>query len=445
MGDPEFIKSVTSRLGKRAGEEIKKALGKFEDGKWVAKVESGSPPTKKRRKSKTSATKQRTNKSEEIFIDSDESSEADPDPDEDIPELTEDYIRIRVQRFGSQGDVDAFEDLSEKIDNLIRETHERNDNLEENGKGPLQLQPRKPGADVTKWSLIIPDKEEEILKEISSLRLNQYDYEDTVVARLLVLLSWSGSAITESATKAATVYLINKMKSFRISALVPIIVRKIQAHRPLRVKPNGSKYYGILGFLTKGEAEMILTRQLLAYYYIHLEVENDVQNEDQPVTSRKGKCGTNKTIAKGSAYLRFAITFAGEDTWKISSDAKKDELVKKFQLFIAYGKKLSILVDAFGVGILLSLNAQDAVEVGNLAVSKWSSAIPKALVQMARRFPDAEEFKKINGIVSSILHQLVTDEINSKEAFEPILSYIVENQHNPVYKSLVDSLKSNSK
>lgn len=117
--------------------------------------------------------------------------------------------------------------------------------------------------------------------------------------------------------------------------------------------------------------------------------------------------------------------------------------MKKFHKFKGYGKKLSVLVDAFGVGILLSLNAQDAVEVGNLAVSKWSSAIPKALVEMARRFPDAEEFEKINGIVSSILPQLVTDEINSKEAFEPIFSYILENQHNPVYKSLMDSLKPN--
>ncbi|TGO10764.1 hypothetical protein BTUL_0126g00180 [Botrytis tulipae] len=377
LGDPEVIKSVTSKLGKRAGEEIKKALGKFEDGKWAAKVESGSPPTKKRRKSKTSATKQRTNKSEEIFIDN--------------------YLRIRVQRSGYKGDVDAFvkelliqaenddtfqdlskEDLLEKIDNL-------------------------PEADVTKWSLVIPYKEEDIFKEISSLRLNQYDYEDTVVARLVVLLSWTGTAITESATKAATAYLIIKMKSFRISALAPIIVRKIQAHRPLTLKLNGSKYHGILGLLTKGEAEMILTRQLLAYYYIHLEIEKDSQNEDQPVTSRKGKGGTNKNIAKGSAYLRFAIQVAGEDTWKILPDADKDQLVKKFQLFKAYGKKLSVLVDAFGVGILLSLNAQDAVEVGNLAVSKWSSAIPKALVEMARRFPDAEEFEKINGIVSSIL------------------------------------------
>ncbi|KAF7898636.1 hypothetical protein EAF00_005082 [Botryotinia globosa] len=189
LGDPEV---------KRAGEEIKTAFGKFKDGKWFAKVESGSPPTKKRRKSEMSATKQRTNKSEEIVIDSEKWSEADPDPDEDIPELTEDYLRIRVQRFGYQGDIDAFlkellmqaenddtfrdlseEDLLEKIDNLIRETHERNENLEENGEGSLQLQPRKPEADVTTWSLVIPDKEEDIVKEISSLRLDQYDCEDT--------------------------------------------------------------------------------------------------------------------------------------------------------------------------------------------------------------------------------------------------------------------------
>ncbi|KAF7952487.1 uncharacterized protein EAE97_001984 [Botrytis byssoidea] len=458
------IKRITSKLGKGAGGEIKTAFGKFKDGKWFPKVESGSPPTKKRRKSKTSATKQRTNKSEEIVIGSDKSSEADPDSDEDIPELTEDYLRIRVQRFGYQGDADAFvkelltqaenddtfqdlseEDSWEKIDNLIRETHERNENLEENGEGSLQLQPRKPEADVTKWSLVVPDEEEDIVKEISKMRLDQYDCEDTVVARLLVLLSWTGTEIMESATKAATAYLINKIKSFRISALVPIIVRKIQAHRPLKVKPTGSKYDGIIDFLTKGEPEMILTRQLLAYYYIHLEVEKYSQNEDQPVTSRKGKGVTKNKIAKGSAYLRFARTFAGEDTWKILPDAKKDEFVKKFQLFKAYGKKLSVLVDAFGVGILLSLNAEDTVKVGNLAVTKWSSAVPKALVEMARRFPDAEEFKKINGIVSSIVHQLVTDEIDSKEALEPVLSYIMENQHNPVYKSIVDSLNPNPK
>ncbi|KAF7889509.1 uncharacterized protein EAF02_001924 [Botrytis sinoallii] len=439
LQDQEIIKKF-SKVGKRTGEQIKKALGKFEDGKWVAKVESGSPPTKKRRNSKMMATKQRTNTSDEIVIDSAGSSDAYSVPDEDIPELTEDYLRIRVQRFGYQGDVDAFvkellmqaenddtfqdlpeEDLLEKMDNLIRETHEINENLKEHSEEPLQLQPRKPKADVTKWSLAIPDTKEEIIKEISSFRLNQYDYEDTVVARLLILLSWSGSAITESATKAGTAYLTNKMKSFRISALVPIIVRKIQAHRPLTIKPNGSKLPVILGLLAKGEAEMTLTRQLLAYYFIHLGAEKYFQNEDHPVASRKGKD-------------------AGEDTWKILPDAKKDQLVKKFQLFKAHGKKLSILVDAFGVGILLSLNAQDAVEVGNLAVSKWSSAIPKALVEMARRFPDAEEFKKINGIVSSILTQLVTDEIDSKEAFEPILSYILENQHNPVHKSLMGSL-----
>lgn len=196
--------------------------------------------------------------------------------------------------------------------------------MEENGEGPPQLQPHKPEADVTKWSLVIPDKEEEIFKEISSLRLNQYDYEDTVVARLLVLLSWTGTAITKSATKAATAYLTSKMKSFRISALAPIIFRKIQAHRPLTVKINGSKYHGILDLLTKGEAEMVLTRKLLAYYYIHLEIEKDFQNEDQPLISRKGKGGsTNKNIAKGSAYLRFAIQVAGKDRWKILPDAER--------------------------------------------------------------------------------------------------------------------------
>ncbi|KAM0123313.1 hypothetical protein ACHAP3_011229 [Botrytis cinerea] len=211
-----------------------------------------------------------------------------------------------------------------------------------------------------------------------SLKLIRYNYEERDIARLLVLLSWSGTVTIESATKLATAFLTKKIKSLGITSLVPIILE----------------------------------------------------------LNRKGKgCAINVNIAKGSVYLRLATKEAGgEDAWQILFDTTK-------ATYKAYGKKLAILVDTFGLGILLSLNAQDAIEVGNLAISKWSSAIPKALVEMARRFPDAVEFREINAIVSSILPDLVTEKINSKEALAPIINYVVENEHISVYKEIWENIR----
>ncbi|KAM0145612.1 hypothetical protein ACHAQE_011170 [Botrytis cinerea] len=230
-----------------------------------------------------------------------------------------------------------------------------------------------------------------------SLKLIRYNYEERDIARLLVLLSWSGTVTIESATKLATAFLTKKIKSLGITSLVPIILE----------------------------------------------------------LNRKGKgCAINVNIAKGSVYLRLATKEAGgEDAWEILLDTTKasttiitswqgyDKIIKKFQAYKANGKKLAILVDTFGLGILLSLNAQDAIEVGNLAISKWSSAIPKALVEMARRFPDAVEFREINAIVSSILPDLVTEKINSKEAPAPIINYVVENEHISVYKEIWENIR----
>ncbi|KAM0123514.1 hypothetical protein ACHAO1_011278 [Botrytis cinerea] len=230
-----------------------------------------------------------------------------------------------------------------------------------------------------------------------SLKLIRYNYEERDIARLLVLLSWSGTVTIESATKLATAFLTKKIKSLGITSLVPIILE----------------------------------------------------------LNRKGKgCAINFNIAKGSVYLRLATKEAGgEDAWQILFDTTKasttiitswqgyDKIIKKFQAYKAYGKKLAILVDTFGLGILLSLNAQDAIEVGNLAICKWSSAIPKALVEMARRFPDAVEFREINAIVSSILPDLVTEKINSKEALAPIINYVVENEHISVYKEIWENIR----
>ncbi|CCD47834.1 predicted protein [Botrytis cinerea T4] len=215
-----------------------------------------------------------------------------------------------------------------------------------------------------------------------SLKLIRYNYEERDIARLLVLLSWSGTVTIESATKLATAFLTKKIKSLGITSLVPIIVCKIQAHCQLMMRPDGSQLDIIFGLLTNGSSKLTwgLTRQL-------------------------------------------------------------DKIIKKFQAYKANGKKLAILVDTFGLGILLSLNAQDAIEVGNLAISKWSSAIPKALVEMARRFPDAVEFREINAIVSSILPDLVTEKINSKEAPAPIINYVVENEHISVYKEIWENIR----
>ncbi|EMR80908.1 hypothetical protein BcDW1_10444 [Botrytis cinerea BcDW1] len=187
------------------------------------------------------------------------------------------------------------------------------------------------------------------------------------------------------------------------------------------MRPDGSQLDIIFGLLTNGSSKLTwgLTRQLVGCYYIYIEAENDLQNQLQLELNRKGKgCAINVNIAKGS-----------------------DKIIKKFQAYKAYGKKLAILVDTFGLGILLSLNAQDAIEVGNLAISKWSSAIPKALVEMARRFPDAVEFREINAIVSSILPDLVTEKINSKEALAPIINYVVENEHISVYKEIWENIR----
>ncbi|KAK6607541.1 hypothetical protein H4I96_03776 [Botrytis cinerea] len=281
LQDTKAIEQFT-QVKKDIGLKIKKSLDKYEDGKWVAKVEPGSSPAKKRKTSKALTRKQRP-----------------------------------------------------------------------------------------AWSAIIPEKKEDIVAEIMSLKLIRYNYEERDIARLLVLLSWSGTVTIESATKLATAFLTKKIK------------------------------------------------QLVGCYYIYIEAENDLQNQLQLELNRKGKgCAINVNIAKGS-----------------------DKIIKKFQAYKAYGKKLAILVDTFGLGILLSLNAQDAIEVGNLAISKWSSAIPKALVEMARRFPDAVEFREINAIVSSILPDLVTEKINSKEALAPIINYVVENEHISVYKEIWENIR----
>ncbi|ATZ53798.1 hypothetical protein BCIN_09g05730 [Botrytis cinerea B05.10] len=290
-----------------------------------------------------------------------------------------------------------------------------------------------------------------------SLKLIRYNYEERDIARLLVLLSWSGTVTIESATKLATAFLTKKIKSLGITSLVPIIVCKIQAHCQLMMRPDGSQLDIIFGLLTNGSSKLTwgLTRQLVGCYYIYIEAENDLQNQLQLELNRKGKgCAINVNIAKGSVYLRLATKEAGgEDAWQILFDTTKasitiitfwqgyDKIIKKFQAYKAYGKKLAILVDTFGLGILLSLNAQDAIEVGNLAISKWSSAIPKALVEMARRFPDAVEFREINAIVSSILPDLVTEKINSKEALAPIINYVVENEHISVYKEIWENIR----
>ncbi|TEY47711.1 hypothetical protein BOTCAL_0301g00010 [Botryotinia calthae] len=262
LQDAKAIEKFT-QVEKDIGLKIKKSLGEYEDGKWVAKVEPGSSPAKRRKAFKALTRKQRPAVSEEIIMDSGQSPEEDSDSDEeDIPEMTEYFLRTRVQRFGYQGDV-SFEDLSEedlleKIDNLIRETYDRNESLEEEtAKGPpLKLKPHKSEASQQQWSVIIPEKKEDIIAEMSSLKLNRYNYEERDIVTILVLLSWSGTAITESATKLTAAFFTKKMKLFRIASLVPIIVRKIQAHDPSKMRPDGSQLDIILGLLTKGSSEL---------------------------------------------------------------------------------------------------------------------------------------------------------------------------------------------
>ena len=162
-----------------------------------------------------------------------------------------------------------------------------------------------------------------------SLKLIRYNYEERDIARLLVLLSWSGTVTIQSATKLATEFLTKKIKSLGITSLVPIIVCKIQAHCQLMMRPDGSQLYIIFGLLTNGSSKLTwgLTRQLVGcyYIYIYIEVENDLQNQLQLELNRKGKgCAINVNIAKGSVYLRLATKEAGgEDAWQILFDTTK--------------------------------------------------------------------------------------------------------------------------
>ncbi|ATZ53797.1 hypothetical protein BCIN_09g05720 [Botrytis cinerea B05.10] len=69
LQDTKAIEQFT-QVKKDIGLKIKKSLDKYEDGKWVAKVEPGSSPAKKRKTSKALTRKQRPAVSKEIIMDS---------------------------------------------------------------------------------------------------------------------------------------------------------------------------------------------------------------------------------------------------------------------------------------------------------------------------------------------------------------------------------------
>lgn len=84
---------------------------------------------------------------------------------------------------------------------------------------------------------------------------------------------------------------------------------------------------------------------------------------------------------------------------------------------------MSILVKTFGVGILFLLNVQDIKEIGTLAVSKWITAIPKALVEIILRSSDATEIIELSQIVSDFLPRLVCDEVKAHECVTEIANW----------------------
>lgn len=98
--------------------------------------------------------------------------------------------------------------------------------------------------------------------------------------------------------------------------------------------------------------------------------------------------------------------------------------MSKYQQYKAYGKKLSVLVDKFGIGILLLLNAQDFKDIANLAVSKWTTAMPKALLVMLSRSSEYDDFIKLNTIVSEFLPKLVQDEVSASDCVAEILGWV---------------------
>lgn len=60
-----------------------------------------------------------------------------------------------------------------------------------------------------------------------------------------------------------------------------------------------------------------------------------------------------------------------------------------------------ISAKSFGIGILFLLNAQDAKEIANLAVIRWTSAFPRASVGTVSRNSDTKDI-----LLSTALSQI---------------------------------------